>query len=192
MKRMTSILVALSAAIALAPFSVAGPGHDHSHDHAAPTATGPALPRFAAQSDLFDAVGVLGKEELVIFIDRAATNEPVLNATVELESGSIKAVGKFEASLGEYHFDGKPFQQTNVYPIILTIKVGNDSDLLSADLDVHADGTHRASSGAHVHSWREYVVRIGAVLLVIASAVAALIVVRRKKSRLELRDRSAA
>lgn len=190
MKRFLFLVLAFFASLSLASIVMAGPGHDHGD--AAPAATGPALPRFSAQSDLFEAVGVLGKEELVVFVDRAATNEPVLNATVELESGSAKAVGKFEAALGEYHFDAKPFQQTAVYPITLTIKTGKDSDLLSADLDVHGEGVSAVQGSEHVHGWREYIVWIGVGLVAIALAAATSIMVRRKKSRIELRNRSAA
>ncbi len=190
MKPFIRYFATLCTTAVLAQFASAGPGHDHGD--AAPTAAGPALPRFSTQSDLFEAVGVLGKDELVLFIDRSATNEPVLNATVELESGSIKAIGKFEAALGEYHFDGKPFQQTAVYPITLTIKAGKDSDLLSADLDVHGAEAASSQSGAHSHGWREYAVWIGAALATVALASVTLIVVRRKKSHLEFRDRSVA
>jgi hypothetical protein len=190
MKQFITYFVACFTTAALAQFANAGAGHDHGD--AAPAATGPALPRFSAQSDLFEAVGVLGKDELVLFIDRSATNEPVLNATVELESGGIKTIGTFEATLGEYHFDSKPFQQSAVYPIALTIKAGNDADLLSAELDVHGAEAGAAQGGAHSHSWREYALWIGAALASVALAAAVLIVVRRKKTRLEVRDRSAA
>lgn len=179
-------------AILLNQFAIAGPGHDHSHDHAPSTNAAPALPRFSAQSDLFDAVGVLGKDELIVFIDRAATNEPVLNATVELESGSVKAIGAFVAALGEYHFDGKPFQQKTTYPITLTIKAGNDTDLLSADLEVLGGEGEGGAHAAHVHSWREYLAWIAGAAIVVIAAAGALIAVRRKKSRLEFRERGAA
>jgi hypothetical protein len=192
MKRILFLFVAFCVATALAPVGLAGPGHDHSHDHAVPTATGPALPRFTAQSDLFDAVGILGKEELVVFVDRAATNEPVLNATVELESGSIKAIGKFEATLGEYHFDGTPFQQTAVYPITLTIKAGSDTDLLSADLDVHGDESVAKAANALPHTFREHPVWVGAGLFVIILLVGIFIWSFKRTPVFGRRDRSAA
>ena len=144
---------AVAASALLVTLAMAGDGHDHGE--AKPTAAGPALPRFTAQSDLFEAVGILGKEELVVYIDRAASNEPVVNATVELASTGIKLVGTFEAKLGEYHFDGKPFAKAGEYPIILTIKAGADSDLLTGDLDVHAAGAATtAGASAHSHGWQ--------------------------------------
>lgn len=71
---------AVAASALFVTFAVAGDGHDHGE--AKPSAAGPALPRFTVQSDLFEVVGVLGKDELVVYIDRAATNEPLVNAEV--------------------------------------------------------------------------------------------------------------
>lgn len=144
---------AVSASALFVTLVVAGEGHDHGESK--PSAPGPVSPRFTAQSDLFDAVGVLGRDELVIYIDRAASNEPVVNATVELASTGIKQVGKFEPKLGEYHFDAKPFAKTGEYPITLTIKAGADSDLLSGDLDVHDAGAGTsAATSTHAHGWQ--------------------------------------
>ena len=144
---------AVAASALFVTLAVAGEGHDHGETK--PAASGPALPRFTAQSELFEAVGILGKGELAVYIDRAASNEPVVNATVELESTGIKLVGTFEPKLGEYHFDAKPFAKTGEYPITLTIKVGADSDLLTGDLDVHeaVAGTPAATS-THAHGWQ--------------------------------------
>jgi hypothetical protein len=145
---------AVAASALFVTLAMAGDGHDHGE--AKPTAAGPASPRFTAQSDLFEAVGILGKEELVVYIDRAASNEPVVNATVELASTGIKLVGMFEAKLGEYHFDAKPFAKTGENPITLTVKAGADSDLLAGELDVHDAGTaaSTAMAGAHAHGWQ--------------------------------------
>jgi hypothetical protein len=131
---------------------IAGDGHDHGD--AKPVSGAPALPRFSAQSDLFDAVGVLSGGELIMFIDRAATNEPVLNATVELESTGVKLVGKFEEKLGEYHFDGRAFAKSGEYPVTLTIKAGKDTDLMTGDLDVHDAATAQAAGATHSHGWQ--------------------------------------
>ncbi len=143
---------AVAASALFVTLAVAGEGHDHGE--AKPSASGPALPRFTAQSDLFEAVGVLGKDELVVYLDRATTNEPVLNATVELASTGIKQIGKFEAKLGEYHFDAKPFAKAGEYPITLTVKAGAESDLLAGDLDIHDPAAATAATSAHAHGWQ--------------------------------------
>ncbi len=191
MKRNVFPFIALCAMLSFARFASAGPGHDHGDG--APVATGSAMPRFTAQSDLFDAVGVLGKDELIVYVDRAATNEPVRNAIVELESGSVKAVGTFEATLDEYHFDGKPFQATAVYPITLTIKAGNDSDLLASELEVlGAEPVAMKSASAVSHIFREHPIRVTVGIFVIVALLGAFIGLTRMKSRHQPRDRSVA
>lgn len=126
----------------------AGPGHDHG-DEGAKAPTGPVSPRFEAHSDLFEVVGILGAKELAIFIDRFADNEPVRKAKVELESGSIKAVGEFNAETGDFHFPGAAFQKPGSYPVSLTITAGDDIDILAANLvvpDPHAGHAHAAGT----------------------------------------------
>jgi len=130
--------------------ALAGDGHDHGETK--PVTTGTASPRFTAQSDMFEAVGIVGKDELVLYIDRSASNEPVVNATVELESTGIKLVGTFETKLGEYHFDAKSFTKAGEYPITLTIKAGADSDLLTSELDVHGAGATAPITDASTHT----------------------------------------
>ena len=63
----------------------AGPGHDHGDAPAA--AVGTASPRVSAHSDLFELVGTVDSGELKIHLDRYATNEPVLDAKIEVEAG---------------------------------------------------------------------------------------------------------
>ena len=147
----------MSAALFAAP-AFAGEGHDHGE--AKSDASGPAQPRFSTQSDLFDAVGILNKHELVVYVDRAGSNEPVLNASIELESTGVKAIGKFEAALGEYHFDGKSFAKDGEYPVTLTIRAGQDSDLLTADLDVHRSGAATATDTPHSAGWKTWAIWI--------------------------------
>ena len=154
---------AVAASALFVTLAVAGEGHDHGE--AKPAASGPALPRFTAQSELFEAAGVLGKDELVVYLDRAATNEPVVNATVELASNGIKQLGKFEAKLGEYHFDAKPFAKAGEYPITLTVKAGAESDLLAGDLDVHDPAAATAATASHSHGWQRAAQWAGAGLI---------------------------
>ena len=48
--------------------ALAGPGHGESPA----AATGTALPRFAATSDLFELVGVLDGQKIALYLDHAA------------------------------------------------------------------------------------------------------------------------
>lgn len=149
MNRFISLCAWTVAALALSSGSAfAGPGHDHGDDAPA-VATGPASPRFEAHSDLFEVVGVLEGNELSVFVDRFADNAPVLKASVELESGSTKAIGQFPDEHGDYSFDASPFKKPGSYPITLTVAAGDDMDILAGNLvvpDEHAGHDHDESS----------------------------------------------
>jgi hypothetical protein len=159
------VVLAACASLVITSFAIADGGHDHGD--AKPVAGGPALPRFTAQSDLFEAVGVLSSDEFSVLIDRTASNEPVLKATVELESGGVKLVGQFHADHGDYSFDAKPFAKAGVYPITLTIKAGTDADLLTGELDVHDASTTQTAHDAHAHGWQEIALWTAAILAAI-------------------------
>jgi hypothetical protein len=150
------ILAALMLAAASPTW--AGEGQDHGHDHGdAPAATsGPALPRFAAESELFELVGVLDGTHLTLWLDHAADNSPVEDARLELELGGIKipveahAEGEFEATLAKPLAPGE-------FPVAATVYAGEETDLLAGDLDIHAEGdAHEAAEAAHRHGWQEY------------------------------------
>jgi hypothetical protein len=114
----------------------AGPGHDHGDE--APKASGVALPRFAASSDLFELVGVLEGKTLTLYLDRAASNEPVPQAELELEllgaklSPKAQADGSFVVELAKAPGDG-------VHAVTATVSVGDESDLLAGELDLHGE-----------------------------------------------------
>ena len=81
-------LIGLS--LCLAP-SLAHEGHDH--DEAARAAlTAAAFPRTTSNSELYEAVGILKRDRLTFYIDRFATNEPVIGATVSVTIGDREAV----------------------------------------------------------------------------------------------------
>ena len=78
--RALAVTVALSAAIAPAS---AQEGHDHGEQ---PPVSAGALPRGEADSNTFEIVAIVRGENLEIYLDRFATNEPVTGATLEVES----------------------------------------------------------------------------------------------------------
>ena len=61
-----------------------------------------SLPRVEAKSEAFELVAELRAGELAILVDRYESNEPVLGAKLEVESGSLKAVAAFRAEQGDY------------------------------------------------------------------------------------------
>lgn len=114
--------------------SRAGDGHDHGD--APPAASGPALPRFAASSELYELVGVLDGRRLTLYLDRSDDNAPVPDARLELEfDGRPLALtpqgeGVFVASLDKEPAEG-------AIAISASVLAGEASDLLAAELDLH-------------------------------------------------------
>jgi hypothetical protein len=142
--------LALILTVGIAAHALAGPGHDGGHDHDEMPAltSGPSLPRFEAHSELFEVVGTLNHGELSLTLDAYATNDPVRDARIELESGDYKAVGEFRAEQGIYRFAAVPFAEPGSYPVTLTITAGDDIDLLAADLVVPPAAPASAVVGA--------------------------------------------
>ncbi len=129
----------------------AGPGPaGHSHDSAAiVTHAGKAAPRFSAGTDLFEVVGILSGGELAVFVDRFATNVPVVDAIVELESGAFKAKGVLHKDLGDFVFPADIFNKPGSHALVLTITAGEDIDIIAANLvvpDARAGDEHAAGS----------------------------------------------
>ena len=163
--KISNTVMALAVAamlLGVAPQVTADAGHDHGD---APTAAaGPALPRFAAVSELFELVGVVKGNKVTLYLDRFADNSPVRNASLELQfDGNELPVeahgdGKFEASLPQGLKEG-------VVSVTATVIAGEESDLLAGDLEL------RGGSGAHPEavgsSWRTYGGWVGAGALVL-------------------------
>lgn len=145
---------ALAALLCVASSSWAGPGAhgpngEHldrvgGHSHSVSS----AAPRMETKSDDFELVATLAEDELSILIDRFATNEPVLDAKVEVQTGQVKAVAKFHADHGDYAVADEAFLKALAVPgehaLVVTINAGKDSDLLDGVLRVDAAAAERA------------------------------------------------
>lgn len=148
----------------------AGAGHDHGD--ATPTAnnttaTGPALPRFAAVSETFELVGVLDGRQLTLYLDRAADNTPVTQAQIELEIGTAKLQATPQGDAYAVALADAP--PHGVLPITATVTAGTDTDLLAAELDLHDDDHAHADEATHT-PWRRYARWGGTVALGLAAA----------------------
>jgi hypothetical protein len=159
--RTTSLAILMATSLAVATFSPspwAAPGAhgpDGQHlDTPASAATASSQPRLETQTDLFELVARLGGGELSMLIDRYATNEPVLGAEVEVESGGLKAKAKFHADHGDYAIDDpallKRLSTPGEHALVITVRAGSDSDLLSGTLTV-TSATAAAAAGEHGH-----------------------------------------
>ena len=152
MKLPHSLAALLVAAILLALPAWAGEGHDHGD--AAPAAGGEALPRFTAESETFELVGVLSGKRITLYLDRFADNSPVRGAQIELEIGGAKFKAEKQGD-DEYEVVLPEAPKPGVLPVTATVTAGNEADLLAGELDIHEEA--HADEAAHTHSWAEVV-----------------------------------
>lgn len=134
------------------------------------------LPVVTAESEAFEVVGRLEAEGLILHVDRAPSNEPVLAATLEIEADGRSVTAVFRPVSGDYLIaDGAwlaPLRQAGEHALALTLIAGEDSDLLSGELIVAAAPAAAVASGG----------RLGLVLLALLLVV--IIVVGRRLRRL--------
>lgn len=147
-------LLLLSHPLASAAPGAHGPDGEHLDGPAAVRAAS-ALPRIEAQSETFELVAELRASELVILVDRFATNEPVLGAQLEIESGDLKAVAAFRAEQGDYVVTDaamlKALTTAGEHGLVFTLVAGQHSDLLDATL-VTAKAVTAHNDHGHDHT----------------------------------------
>lgn len=141
--------------------AVAGPGaHGPNGEHLdTPTAmrAATALPRVEAHSEAFELVAEMRTGELVILVDRYESNEPVLGARLEVESGTLKAVAAFRAEQGDYAVTDagllKALAAPGEHGLVFTLLAGKDSDLLDGTLVTAGPGaaTPAKNGAGHAH-----------------------------------------
>ncbi len=141
------IAAALGAAalIALSDHSRAHEGHDHGSE--AKPAQADAAPRGGAVSDKFEVVAIVQGGDLVVYLDRFATNEPVRDAKVEIETpdGPVAAAALDDVYRIKAAWIGKPGH----YDLIVTVTAGNDTDVLPITIDV----PNRSAATAAASGW---------------------------------------
>jgi hypothetical protein len=151
-------LLAAGLGLATLHASLAGPGaHGPNGEHLdaahAATQTGGLAPRLETHSETYELVARLEGGELSILIDRYETNEPVLQAAVEVEVGTLKAVAKFHADHGDYSVDDpamlKRLATPGEHPVLVTVVTPQGADLLDGVLQVGAGQAHAADAAEH-------------------------------------------
>ncbi|HEX6736333.1 MAG TPA: hypothetical protein VF096_16110 [Azonexus sp.] len=154
--KLSHSLLALSCMVATVPTAWAGAGHDHGD--APPAAAEQALPRVTATTETFELVGRLHADELSILIDRSATNEPVLGAELTVEFNGRSVVAPFHADHGDYSLSDSQIlaqlRQPGSKALVFTLIAGEDSDLLTGELDVH--DAHETAALPSRPAWHVY------------------------------------
>ena len=135
MKRIAvlAFFFALVSALAGHP-ALVHPGHD---DAPAP-ASGTAAPRAEAHSDLFELVATVRNGAAVLYLDRFATNEPVMGASIEVGEGDTTAKATPQPD-GTYRLEAPWLARPGRHELVFTVTAGDEADLLNASLDLPAD-----------------------------------------------------
>ena len=92
-------------------------------------------PRAEAASDVFELVAVARRGEMTIFLDRFASNEPVANATITVETptGSVDAI---PAADGIYNLTAPWSRTPGRYDLIFTVVSDGAADVLPLTLQI--------------------------------------------------------
>lgn len=166
-------------AVAIVLFTVALAAFGHGgEDHGAPPppVSQGVAPRAVAATEEFEVVAVLEGQQLAVYVDRYASNEPVANAQVEVEGGGLKGRAS-EVAPGTYLMKLAAAMPPGKHALTISVEAGDTADLLTATLDT----TPAASAEAHAHGWGEWTVWSVAALLLLASA--ALLAARRGRQK---------
>jgi hypothetical protein len=109
------------------------------------------LPVVVAESEAFEIVGRLDENSLVLHVDRAPTNAPVLGATLSVETGGKEIAAPFQAASGDYRIEDvawlQPLRATGEHGLSFTLLVGDEADLLAGDLIVEAEASADTEAG---------------------------------------------
>jgi hypothetical protein len=159
-----------------------GPGGEHLDERAPVLSAGNTVPRVEAKSELFELVARIEGGALSILIDRYDTNEPVLGAAVEVESGPLKEKAVFRREQGDYAVTNAKLLEALSAPgshaIVFTVNAGKDSDLLDGALQVrHPEG----NGGQGYFSLRRPAVWIGLAAAILVAAAAIFLAIRRRR-----------
>ncbi len=140
-------LLAVTLLLGLSSFGV--PAHEgHDHDAAPPKITVPAAPRGEASSELFELVAIARNAELIIYLDRFLSNEPISDAAIAVETpnGSVEAK---PAADGSYRIPAPWTTAGGRYDLIFTVTYKDDVDILALTLEVPASfGSQTPASGS--------------------------------------------
>jgi RND family efflux transporter MFP subunit len=128
------LAAALLALLATVAPSHAHEGHDHSNAPAA-AADGLVSPRVVAVSEAYQFVGIVEGEVLVIYLDRAADNEPVTTATlaISLNGQSFPAE---PLKNGTYEVTAPLLKNPGNIEVVVSISEDGASDLLAGSLSI--------------------------------------------------------
>lgn len=159
----------------------AGGDSSDGHTHAAPELAradipmGVAAPRASAASEEFELVATLEGKQLRVYLDRFASNEPVVKATLEIEGAGLKGAAR-ETAPGTYVMELTAEPPPGRHPLLISVEAGDSADLLTAVLELSSPTTGATSSDG----WRRHIGWFGGLGVTLLLAAGALLLARRR------------
>jgi len=145
-------LFALSApgALSAAP-GAHGPNGEHLDGPVNAGAVDDGRPRMEAFSELFELVAHLQPDALVMMVNLYASNVPVDDAVIELDSGGTRAQAEFDPASGAYRFAAPELlaalSEPGTHPLAFSIDTGDEFDIVAGALVVAAHDHHAHAGG---------------------------------------------
>ena len=130
------ILYLAMALVAMPIASFAHGGEDHG-DVPAPVPMVASAPRAEAQTSDFELVVEQQGPSVLLFLYSFASNEPVIGAQVEVQSGDLQATAA-EVAPGTYRVTGGAWALPGTHALTISVQTADTADLLSATLDIPA------------------------------------------------------
>lgn len=127
------LIAPLALASLLSATAAAHEGHDHGAPAAAVSAAG--KPRLALHSDAYELVGVLRGGRLTLFLDRYASNEPVVDARIAVTIAGGAEVEATPTPDGTYVLASDQLAGAGPLELVVAITYPGGDDLLIGTLD---------------------------------------------------------
>ena len=132
--------------VLLAGAAWAGPGHDGGHDHdVGATTASAATSRLESVGSDMELVATADGHQLILYLDRTATNEPIDGASIEVSGEGIQTIQATRRSPGTYELEAEWVDKPGAYALVFAVTAGNDADLLNGTWAVAPPATNTSS-----------------------------------------------
>ncbi|MDP1924817.1 MAG: HlyD family efflux transporter periplasmic adaptor subunit [Thiobacillus sp.] len=129
-------------------------GEDHGDEARVPVSLSASGPQLELKSPEVELLGMVRDGRLTVYADRYATNEPILNAKIELEStsGSGHKLQLRPAQDGSYTAAADWLKQPGTYEIVVSVEAAGVEDLLIGSVQIPGLKPGEASG----RTWLDY------------------------------------
>ncbi|QVL50988.1 MAG: efflux RND transporter periplasmic adaptor subunit [Thiocapsa sp.] len=156
-------------------------GHDHGPPLPAPV-TATLAPRVTAESADLELVAVLEDGTLTVYLDEFATNRPIEDAVLQVESGAWQGNAAHEGD-GVYRLDPGPLAEPGQHDLIFAIESPTLADLLLGTLVVSDAPDIDAQPAAGSPAWYASVPLLQGAVVLLALCSLALLLWRDHRDR---------